>query len=871
MAPSPSATELVIAIEQAAQESMLSEVELRCGNVLRRVANTFEQVVDDEERCVLAEQIGQKPVLTALGKLLSKLTTLSNEEDSLLYVTSFVSNSCLVYSERACDLTSMALIDALFQVLNGMHDSDVRQLAAAALTSLDANGRLHSDASAQDKLVMFARGLKLHMSKSNKTGYKNVLRIGEEYVIQFSAEGKKQRIGGFTSALSAAAAYAKLQRELATDSEGLPAPADSSRDEATDKPSDSKLHDATPRDRRGMATARESLKLHMSKSNKTGYKNVFRIGEEFVIQFSAEGKKQRIGGFTSALSAATAYAKLQRELATDSEGLPAPADSSRDEATDKPSDSKLHDATPRGMVTARENEAPAESARSLALQEGPKRFVAAERKRLAECTVDREPVCGHHLLMSCHDERSKSQPCIPMVEQDSAANAACQSANGEEPGEVVMPSEHTKRGLGHHGCEESPAEVDGLKLHMSKSNKTGYKNVLRIGEEYVIQFSAEGKKQRIGGFTSALSAATAYAKLQRELATDSEGLKLHMSKSNKTGYKNVFRIGEEYVIQFSAEGKKQRIGGFTSALSAAAAYAKLQRELATDSEGLPAPADSSRDEATDKPSDSKLHDATPRDRRGMMEALLSMRTKFKDMQQQSGSPSKLRKICLTETTMSSADEKDESYSSISRMSTAAKPSLAGSWHAEVDDCELNFDDGYENDNETSSKNSNTVGGTDHRRGLALSVSNVSTLGKEQCFIPVDIDHDKMALLKTIRTAIGCCSSKIRNAKELSASTAISMALSEMEKQFVQLKQHVQQVQHVLPKAATNLVAEYKSLKHGLCQLSEKAEILKAVESRNQANVNTEACNLKRKRVAMEEFNQHNRQLVEDQLQAIAPY
>lgn len=216
-----------------------------------------------------------------------------------------------------------------------------------------------------------------------------------------------------------------------------------------------------------------------------------------------------------------------------------------------------------------------------------------------------------------------------------------------------------------------------------------------------------------------------------------------------------------------------------------------------------------------------------------MEALLSMRTKFKDMQQQSGSPSKLRKICLTETTMSIADEKDESYSSISRMSTAAKPSLAGSWHAEVDDCELNFDDGYENDNETSSKNSNTgvqssrhVGGTDHRRGLALSVSNVSTLGKEQCFIPVDIDHDKMVLLQTIRTAIECCSSKIRNAKELSASTAISMALSEMEKQFVQLKQHVQQVQHVLPKAATNLVAEYKSLKHGLCQLSEKAEILK---------------------------------------------
>ena len=52
------------------------------------------------------------------------------------------------------------------------------------------------------------------------------------------------------------------------------------------------------------------MELHMSSANATGYKNVLRSGNHFVVSFSMHGKKHRIGEFGTALSAAVAYAKM---------------------------------------------------------------------------------------------------------------------------------------------------------------------------------------------------------------------------------------------------------------------------------------------------------------------------------------------------------------------------------------------------------------------------------------------------------------------------------------------------------------------------------------------------------------------------------
>ncbi|KAL3905105.1 MAG: hypothetical protein SGPRY_011031 [Prymnesium sp.] len=180
----PAAADVVMAIERACETRALAEAELECGGLLRQIATKFEKVADDEARSALAERIGQKSMLCALGKLLTVLLARTGDDDSLLYVSAFISNSCVVYSERACDLTGRALIDPLFQIVMGPSDSDIRQLAAAALTSLSANGRLQCDPNTHEQIRTFARSVEHVLETATHIGFQQHVM----YLLQQSAK-----------------------------------------------------------------------------------------------------------------------------------------------------------------------------------------------------------------------------------------------------------------------------------------------------------------------------------------------------------------------------------------------------------------------------------------------------------------------------------------------------------------------------------------------------------------------------------------------------------------------------------------------------------------------------------------------------------
>ena len=140
------------------------------------------------------------------------------------------------------------------------------------------------------------------------------------------------------------------------------------------------------------------------------------------------------------------------------------------------------------------------------------------------------------------------------------ARAVGQAAAGAERAAEVVP------------------EAEGLRLHLS-SNGTGYKGVSR---QYDRKFQAtwifDGTPKYLGSFDTAVEAAVAYARAFGEapaVVADFEGLRLHLSSSNRTGYKNVVQQSASRFQAFNkVDGRRLCLGTFDTAVEAAAAYAR---------------------------------------------------------------------------------------------------------------------------------------------------------------------------------------------------------------------------------------------------------------------------------------------------------
>ncbi|EOD20722.1 hypothetical protein EMIHUDRAFT_241949 [Emiliania huxleyi CCMP1516] len=122
----------------------------------------------------------------------------------------------------------------------------------------------------------------------------------------------------------------------------------------------------------------------------------------------------------------------------------------------------------------------------------------------------------------------------------------------------------------------------GLRLHLSSSCSTGYKCVYEHFGRFQAKRWVDGKEVCLGTFATAVEAAAAYARAvggfqppPPTVVTESEGLRLHLSTSNTTGYAGVtfYRVGQ-YHARTRVDGRKRTLGVFDSPVEAAVAYAR---------------------------------------------------------------------------------------------------------------------------------------------------------------------------------------------------------------------------------------------------------------------------------------------------------
>ena len=140
-------------------------------------------------------------------------------------------------------------------------------------------------------------------------------------------------------------------------------------------------------------------------------------------------------------------------------------------------------------------------------------------------------------------------------------------------------------------------EAEGLRLHLSSRNSNGYWGVHRQGGRFVAQQWLGGKNVCLGVFGTAVEAAVAYARAVGEyqppaVATEAEGLRLHLSSRNRTGYKGVhihkwLMASAERMdapprvllgLPFFAQVGRNVLGSYATAVEAAVAYARAVGE-----------------------------------------------------------------------------------------------------------------------------------------------------------------------------------------------------------------------------------------------------------------------------------------------------
>ena len=127
-------------------------------------------------------------------------------------------------------------------------------------------------------------------------------------------------------------------------------------------------------------------------------------------------------------------------------------------------------------------------------------------------------------------------------------------------------------------------EAEGLRLHLSSRNSNGYWGVHRQGGRFVAQQWLGGKNVCLGVFGTAVEAAVAYARAVGEyqppaVATEAEGLRLHLSSSSSSGYKGVGKLHSgRYQAHRTVDGRVDYLGLFGTAVEAAVAYARAVGE-----------------------------------------------------------------------------------------------------------------------------------------------------------------------------------------------------------------------------------------------------------------------------------------------------
>ncbi|EOD34401.1 hypothetical protein EMIHUDRAFT_98774, partial [Emiliania huxleyi CCMP1516] len=429
-----------------------------------------------------------------------------------------------------------------------------------------------------------AEGLRLHLSSSSSTGYKNVGKLPSgRYQVQHKVGGRQVYLGSFATAVEAAVAYARAKAGKArgperaaeeagsaegAEAEGMEveqaeeaeaegsaggekgetaeeAEAGSAGFTASPPPPPPPPHrEAAPA--APLVTEAEGLQLHLSSSTSTGYSGVRADRSRFKAQRRVGGRMVYLGSFATAVEAAVAYARAV-------------------------------------------GQAEAAGAAAVPAEEGDE--VGGEEEGGEE------------------EEEAVEAREMEAMEAEEAEEAAAAAAEEEEGAEGAPEEEEAAEAAGTAAVSAAAplvTEAEGLRLHLSSSNATGYKGVYEHSGRFKAQRRVGGRLGSIGKFDTAVEAAVAYARAVGEyqppapptVATEAEGLRLHLSSSGGTGYKGVARRPSgRFSAQHWVDGRLVGLGYFDTAVEAAVAYARAVGQAEAAGAGGPARAAAAAGEA----------------------------------------------------------------------------------------------------------------------------------------------------------------------------------------------------------------------------------------------------------------------------------
>ena len=452
------------------------------------------------------------------------------------------------------------------------------------------SGRLKAAAESgdgdKDRVAEVDYGVRLELS-DNAAGYRGVYPASGRFQAKCRVKGKTpvRSIGYFDTAVEAAVAYTKHMQSLGLDKEC---------GERVTEAEGLRLHLAEEKNRGG-------------RQSTTGYLGVQETSSgRFLAAHQRDGKNMNLGTFDTAVEAAVAYAKHVQSLGIDNDygQRVAEAEGLRLHFSEEGHRSGYKSTT--GYLGVHESY----NGRYLA-------SVYRNGKRVNLGTFD-TPVeaavaYAKHAQLLGLDAPDADGPATKRRRLSPAKQEVSTDAGGGE--QQMFEPDAEIVGIEASNASGVVAKAQGVRLHLSKQNATGYRSVYPHEGRFQTSHTMNGKHTYLGSFNTAVEAAVAYAKHVQSLnfnhedgerVAEAEILPLHLadkkprpkrvsrqtadrewdeaglyrSKQNPSGYRGISQVPSgRYKAQHSLFGKLTSLGTFDTAVEAAVAYAKHMKSL----------------------------------------------------------------------------------------------------------------------------------------------------------------------------------------------------------------------------------------------------------------------------------------------------
>ena len=405
--------------------------------------------------------------------------------------------------------------------------------AAAGVVEEGAEAMEGAEA-AEAEVVEEAAGLRLHLNSRNQTGYAGVhynhtvtakgrqYPRAKPYYARVWCDGRSTSLGYFATAIEAAVAYARYVGSAAEEEEAEKEEAETA--EAVDEAK--------------AAEDAEGLRLHLSARNQTGFRGVFRVDsatDEGVKLFRARvqrgGRDTHLGCYATARQAAVAYARYVSSVAVEEEADGEEAEREAEEeavreAEEEEAETEELAAESDGLRLHLSTKAQT-GYQGVYLQPGAtdqtvNRFRVQVKRggrsiRLGAYATAREAAVAYARYVSSVMVEEELEGEEAEEEMETEMLEAVEAANKADKADKADKAEKTEAADKAEAAEAAEAELveeaEGLRLHLSSRNLTGYRGVCRLRvHAYRPEVYHNGRRIYLGYYATALEAAVAYAR-----------------------------------------------------------------------------------------------------------------------------------------------------------------------------------------------------------------------------------------------------------------------------------------------------------------------------------------------------------------------